>query len=88
MKIQIEPITAGLRRIANFVELFQGGYALGSEEGCKVRVQYFENADLIAEERIDIPADLVATWTDDQPIIDYVFIKLNLVAVCNEQGIY
>lgn len=87
--IQIEPINVGLRETANFIQLFQGGYALGSNDGCKVKVQYFDGTDLKAEEKVEIPAELVAEWTDDQPIIDYVINTLGLVVIIpDEQGVY
>ena len=85
MKIQIEPIVVGLRETANFIELFQEGYALGSNIGCKVKVQYFNGNDLKVEERIEIPAKLIADWTDDQTLIDYVIETLELVVVEQEE---
>ena len=81
MKIQIQQVPIGLRQTADSIELFQGGYELGSNESCTVRVDYFSGSDLKTQEKIIIPQELVENWTDDQPIIDWVMNELDLIKI-------
>jgi hypothetical protein len=59
MKINIKPIIVGLRETADNVELFQGGYELGSNDACTVKVKYFSGNDIKVEEKITLPKELV-----------------------------
>lgn len=82
MKIQIEPVTVGFEIQANNVELKQGGYILGTNEECKVRVLFFKDNNLVHDQKIIvIPQELVEDWTDDQVLIDYVFNELGLIKI-------
>lgn len=82
MKIQIEPVTVAFEVEANYVELRQGGYILGTNEECRVRVLFFRDSDLVYDQKVVIiPEELVAVWTDDQPLIDYVIDELSLVKI-------
>ena len=83
--INIENVTIGFNQIANAVELVQGGYILGSNEGCKVKVSFFEDTNLKTQVVVVIPSELVAEWTDDQPLIDYVLNELGLIVKPNEE---
>jgi hypothetical protein len=81
--IRIENVTIGFNQIANAVELIQGGYTLGSNEGCKVKVNFFEDINLKTQVVVVIPSDLVSEWIDDQPLIDYVLNELGLIVLPN-----
>jgi hypothetical protein len=81
--IRIENVSIGFNQIANAVELIQGGYQLGSNEGCKVKVSFFEDTNLKTQVVVFIPSDLVSEWTDDQPMIDYVLNELGLIVKPN-----
>jgi len=81
--INIENVTIGFNQIANAVELVQGGYILGSNEGCKVKVNFFDDANLKTQVVVVIPSELVAEWIDDQPLIDYVLNELGLIVKPN-----
>jgi len=81
--INIENVTIGFNQIANAVELIQGGYILGSNEGCKVKVKFFDDTNLKTQVVVVIPSELVAEWTDDQPLIDYVLNELGLIVKPN-----
>jgi hypothetical protein len=83
--INIKNVTIGFNQIANAVELVQGGYILGSKEGCKVKVNFFEDVNLKTQVVVVIPSELVAEWTDDQPLIDYVLNELGLIVKPNEE---
>ena len=63
--INIENVTIGFNQIANAVELVQGGYTLGSNEGCKVKANFFDGTNLKIQLVVTIPSEIVATWTDD-----------------------
>lgn len=77
--INIENVTIGFNQIANGVELIQGGYILGSNEGCKVKVNFFEDTNFKLQIVVNIPSELVDVWTEDQPMIDYTLAELGLV---------
>jgi len=81
--INIENVTIGFNQIANAVELIQGGYILGSNEGCKVKANFFDGTDLKTQVLVTIPSEIVAEWTDDQPLIDYVLNELGLIVKPN-----
>jgi len=83
MKIQIEPIQVAFQTEANFIQLRQGGYVLGSNEACRVRLLFYKDGDLIDDQKIvEIPKELVILWNDnDQVLIDYVISTLGLVVV-------
>lgn len=81
--INIENVTIGFNQIANAVELIQGGYTLGSNEGCKVRANFFEGTNLKTQVVVVIPSEIVAEWTDDEPLIDYVLNELGLIVKPN-----
>lgn len=83
--INIENVSIGFNQIANAVELIQGGYTLGSNEGCKVRANFFDGTNLKTQVVVVIPSEIVATWTDDQPLIDYVLNELGLIVLPNEK---
>lgn len=88
MKIQITPTPISLKIKANFIQLRQGGYILGSNESCRVRVLFYDNENLVCDQNVvEIPANLVAQWEDDQPLIDYVINELNLIKVTEEDEI-
>ena len=77
--INIENVTIGFNQVANGVELIQGGYQLGSNEGCRVKANFFVNADFKLQVIVNIPSDLVADWSNDNSIIQYVLNELKLV---------
>lgn len=85
MNIQIEPIK--LNRFDTFevdnVRLIQGGYVLGSNsQPCKVKVEFFSGVDKKDDStRVDIPNELIESWTDDESLIYYVINELGLVKV-------
>lgn len=81
--INIENVSIGFNQIANAVELIQGGYTLGSNDGCKVKANFFEDNNLKTQVVVVIPSEIVATWTDDQPLIDYVLNELGLIVKPN-----
>ena len=81
--INIENVTIGFNKIANGVELIQGGYILGSNEGCKVKANFFDGVNLKTQVVVVIPSEIVATWIDDQPLIDYVLNELGLIVKPN-----
>jgi hypothetical protein len=81
--MKIQEISVGLRQTANNIKLIQFDYALGSNEGCKVKVQYFNDDNLKIEELLELPSEIVAEWTDDQPLIDYVLNELGLIVKPN-----
>ena len=81
--INIENVTIGFNQIANAVELIQGGYTLGSNEGCKVKANFFDGVNLKTQVVVVIPSEIVATWTDDEPLIDYVLNELGLIVKPN-----
>jgi hypothetical protein len=82
MKIQIEPINIRFNLQATEVQLRQGGYLLGSNESCKVKVLFFSEGNLIDDSQVvEIPAEIVNNWENDEPLIDYVFSELNLVKI-------
>jgi len=83
--INIENVTIGFNQIANAVELVQGSYTLGSNECCKVKVEFFEDTNLKTQVVVVIPSEIVAEWTDDQPLIDYVLNELGLIVKPNEE---
>jgi hypothetical protein len=83
--IKIENVSIGFNQVANGVELIQGGYILGSNEGCKVKVNFFEDVNLKTQVVVVIPSDLVSKWIDDQPLIDYVLNELGLIVKPNEE---
>jgi hypothetical protein len=86
--IKIENVIIGFNQVANGVELIQGGYQLGSNEGCKVKVNFFVDNDFKLQVLVDIPSPLVINWINDDEIIAYVLNELNLIVKPNEQGIY
>lgn len=81
--INIENVTIGFNQIANAVELIQGGYTLGSNEGCKVKANFFDGNNLKTQVVVTIPSEIVEEWTDDQPLIDYVLNELGLIVKPN-----
>lgn len=82
MKIQIQPIAIAFQQDANFIQLRQGGYILGTNEQCRVRVLFYNNNDFINDQTIiDIPQELVEDWTDNQILIDYAIETLGLTIV-------
>ena len=81
--INIENVTIGFNQIANAVELIQGSYILGSNEGCKVKANFFHGTNLKTQVVVVIPSEIVAEWTDDQPLIDYVLNELGLIVKPN-----
>lgn len=81
--INIKNVTIGFNQTANAVELIQGGYTLGSNEGCKVKANFFDDANLKTQVVVTIPSEIVAEWTDDQPLIDYVLNELGLIVKPN-----
>ena len=83
--INIENVTIGFNQIANGVELIQGSYTLGSNDGCKVKANFFDGTDLKTQVVVVIPSEIVATWTDDQPLIDYVLDELGLIVKPNAE---
>ena len=83
--INIENVTIGFNQTANAVELIQGGYTLGSNEGCKVKANFFDGTNLKTQVLVTIPSEIVAEWTDDQPLIDYVLNELGLIVKPNEE---
>lgn len=86
--IRIENVTIGFNQVANGVELIQGDYQLGSNEGCKVKVNFFVDTDFKLQVLVDIPSPLVINWINDDEIIAYVLNELNIIVKPNEQGIY
>ena len=86
--IKIENVTIGFNQVANGVELIQGGYQLGSNEGCKVKANFFVDNDFKLQVLVAIPSSLVVNWINDDEIIAYVLNELNLIVKPNEQGIY
>lgn len=79
MKINIIPIPIGFELEANNVELKQGGYTLGSNEGCRVRCLFYTDNDIQTVDRVVIiPKEMVINWEDDNVIIDYVLAELHL----------
>jgi len=81
--INIENVTIGFNQIANGVELIQGGYILGSNEGCKVKANFFDGVNLKTQVVVVIPSEIVEDWTNDQPMIDYVLNELGLIVKPN-----
>jgi len=81
--INIENVTIGFNQIANAVELIQGSYTLGSNEGCKVKANFFDGTNLKTQVVVTIPSEIVVTWTNDQPLIDYVLNELGLIVKPN-----
>ena len=88
MKIKIQEIPVAFTVSANYIQLRQGAYILGSNEGCKVRVLFFKGENLVNDQQIvEIPANIVANWVDDTEMIDYVINELNLIKVTEEDEI-
>lgn len=82
--IKIENVTIGFNQIANAVELIQGSYQLDIENGCEVKVNFFEDNNLKSEVLVDIPKEVVAAWTtDNQVLINYVLNKLGIIVLPN-----
>jgi len=86
--IKIENVTIGFNQIANGVELIQGGYQLGSNEGCKVKVNFFVDNDFKLQVLVDIPSPLVINWINDDEIIAYVLNDLGLVVKPEEPIVF
>ena len=86
--IKIENVTIGFNQVANGVELIQGGYQLGSNEGCKVKVNFFVDNDFKLQVLVAIPAELIVNWINDDEIIAYVLNDLGLVIKPDEPIVF
>jgi len=86
--IRIENVTIGFNQIANAVELIQGGYQLGSNEGCKVKVNFFVDTDFKLQVLVAIPSELVVNWISDDEIIAYVLNELHLIVKPDEPLVF
>jgi len=86
--IKIENVTIGFNQVANGVELIQGGYQLGSNEGCKVKVNFFVDNDFKLQVLVAIPAELIVNWINDDEIIAYVLNDLGLVVKPEESIVF